>query len=541
MNNLSIAAKAGILLGLMLTTLLLTIGISWSMISDAIVHERRAMLVDIVEMARGIIEKEYQAQQRGEKTEAEAQRVAIESLRPFRYGENGYVFIYQGGVAKLAPENPGNEGKDFIDVKDANGLYIGREMSRITANNGSGFLSYHWFSPGEPDHPAEKLSYAHGFEPWGWYVGTGIYQNDIQHILFGLLKRKSVLLLLAALAMAGFLLAGFVITRALIKRLLRVKTELQHLSEGNLTRALVSDGRDEIGQMMTYVRQLQQRIREVAQKIIMTSDSLLGSTANAAVDNERLKTRSLRQASEMERIDTALKNIATTTRDNDAAIQAATDRASRTLDTVAKCDTAINAAIASMERINDSSAQVGEIISVIDDLAFQTNLLALNAAVEAARAGDSGKGFAVVANEVRNLAQRSAEAARQIRDLIEDSSANVSEGSQRVNESGKLLEAFFDDYDRINRLLTEIAASATQQSQEIRRCSEAVDEHANMARQNLGCVERNADVSGRLQTLAAAMRQQLAFFQLGEQSIKPEQSASEAAQRLPETKSKEAA
>ncbi len=514
MNNISFAAKAWIILGLALSTLALTIGISWALLQDAILHERKAMLVDIVEMAHGIIAKQHARQLSGELTEKEAQKAAIETLRPFRYGKNGYVFIYKGSVAMLAPENPANEGRDLGNVQDPNGIYIGREMTRITANGGAGFLSYHWTRPETPNKPAEKLSYAKGFEPWGWYVGSGIYQDDLHEILSSLLHRKLGMLLITAAVLVVAVGVGTMVTASSVRRLVTFQRKLERIGKGDFTENITPDGKDELGQMMTSLKSVQQHFREVIEQLNDIADSVLEGVSGIAHSNSNLSRHISTQASELAGIDDTLRQIAAITDECEQAVARATTTASESEASIGRGEEVVSRAVASMERITTSSERVTDIIGVIDDLAFQTNLLALNAAVEAARAGEQGKGFAVVANEVRNLAQRSADAARQIRELIEESSQNVRIGTDLVNQSGALLREIVKNYSEVTTLLTEVSEASSRQTRDIARTSTQLNKLNRYSQKNLTLVESASAASEQVRDNAERMRRQLSFFRL---------------------------
>jgi methyl-accepting chemotaxis protein len=177
---------------------------------------------------------------------------------------------------------------------------------------------------------------------------------------------------------------------------------------------------------------------------------------------------------------------------------------------------AVEAVVATMDTIKASSGQIAAIISVIDGIAFQTNILALNAAVEAARAGEQGRGFAVVASEVRNLAQRSAAAARDIKQLIEDSANNVTQGSASVADAGAKIAAVVDSFRTVSRIIADIATASTEQSAGIEQVNKAVAEMDDVTQQNAALVEESAAAAQSMQEQAEALARVVGFFRLDE-------------------------
>jgi methyl-accepting chemotaxis protein len=516
MDNISIKTKSWVVLALIVATLLITTAISFSILKESIIHERQKMLVDITNMAHTIIQRKYAMFRAGKLTEEQARQAAIDALRQMRIGKNSYIFIYRKGVAVLSPENPANEGKNLIDVQDLNGTYIGREMVRLTQNGKSGFISYYWYKPHSRE-PVEKLSYIRGFEPWDWFFGTGVYQDDLNDFLLSLLSNKIGLLLLVATMFTATILLVFSINRSSVNRTLRVKDYLETLGTGDFSQPVITEGKDEIGQMTHSLLNLQTQLETVVSRLGTAAGSVQQGIQEISTSNQKLAQRTVEQVRDLDNINSILHKMADLTRSNASAVNGATESARRTRSTVTQGKSVVNMAMEAMENINRSSTKVTEIVSVIDDLAFQTNLLALNAAVEAARAGDQGKGFAVVASEVRNLAQRSSESAQEIRSLIEESSRNVETGTELVNDSGKLLGDILDNFNTVNELLSGISAASEEQTEDIENICNMLEKLNEFSQKNLGMVENAASASRKVNDDAHFMHSLMAFFTLRDQ------------------------
>ena len=293
-----------------------------------------------------------------------------------------------------------------------------------------------------------------------------------------------------AFVLGGVLSAG--LSGGLVRRIGRLSADVNQLAAGDLSRPLVAHGRDEIGRLMGELEQVRQRLAQSLQAVQEASESVRVAAGEIAAGNADLSQRTERQAgnlqqtaSSMEQLSTTVQQSADTARQANALAGAATEVAVRGGEVVGRV-------VSTMQDITTSSRRIADIIGTIDGIAFQTNILALNAAVEAARAGEQGRGFAVVAGEVRTLAQRSAEAAREIKALIGDSVDKVETGARLVGEAGQTMDEIVTQVKRVSDLIGEISAAAGEQSAGIGQVSGSVIELDQVTQQNAALVEESA-------------------------------------------------
>jgi methyl-accepting chemotaxis protein len=324
--------------------------------------------------------------------------------------------------------------------------------------------------------------------------------------------------ILAFVAVAFALAFGmaFLAARAIARPLAGTVHLLRDIAEGegDLTRRLEVRTDDEIGELArcfnTFVDKLSSiigNVRSTATKVTGASDQLSGAASHLASGSQE-------QAASLEETAASLEEITATVKQNAANAREASQLAGTSRDAAARGGQVVSAAVASMQEITKASRRIADIITVIDEIAFQTNLLALNAAVEAARAGEQGRGFAVVAAEVRNLAQRSAGAAREIKTLIHDSVAKVDEGSQLVDRSGKTLEEIVQAAKRVADIVAEIAAASAEQSSGIDQVNRAVTQMDQVTQDNAAQTEELSSTAHALAGQAAELLALVGRFRL---------------------------
>jgi methyl-accepting chemotaxis protein len=270
------------------------------------------------------------------------------------------------------------------------------------------------------------------------------------------------------------------------------------IAEGDLRTSFSSTSRDEVGQLMAALQNMVTSLKNVIGEVKSASDQIATASSEIAQGNADLSSRTENQASSLQQTAASIEQLTSTVKQNaDSARQANQLAAAASMD-ASRGGEVVSQVVTTMSDIQDSSKRISDIISVIDGIAFQTNILALNAAVEAARAGEQGRGFAVVASEVRTLAQRSAQAAKEIKTLISTSVEKVDIGSRLVGDAGKSMDEIVSSVQRVTDIIAEISAATTEQSQGIEQVNVAVNQLDTMTQQNAALVEQSAAAASSL-------------------------------------------
>ncbi|HJV84135.1 MAG TPA: methyl-accepting chemotaxis protein [Noviherbaspirillum sp.] len=315
----------------------------------------------------------------------------------------------------------------------------------------------------------------------------------------------------------GLLLAGLVgwwLVRAItvpVDKAVKVATSV---ASGDLTQEIDARSKDEMGQLMRALKSMSDGLMEIVSQVRNGTDRIANASAEIASGNMDLSSRTEAQASSLEETAASIEELTSTVKQNADNAHQANALAVSASEVASKGGAVVSQVIDTMGSIHDSSRKIVDIIAVIDGIAFQTNILALNAAVEAARAGEQGRGFAVVASEVRNLAQRSAGAAKEIKALINDSVEKVEVGSQLVDEAGATMREIVDSVRRVTDLMGEIAAASREQTSGIDQINQAITQMDQVTQQNAALVEQAAAASQALQEEAATLAKVVGVFKL---------------------------
>jgi len=306
------------------------------------------------------------------------------------------------------------------------------------------------------------------------------------------------------------------------KKISAILMSVNAMSVGDFTQQIPDLGDDAVGKMAAALNQAITTVRETLEGVREVSEQLADASGQLASASEEIATGAQQQASSLEETASTLEEITATVKQNSDSAQQARQLASGSKDVAEKGGQVVGNAVEAMGEINQSSKKIAEIITAIDEIAFQTNLLALNAAVEAARAGEQGRGFAVVAAEVRNLAQRSATAAKEIKALIQDSVKKVEAGSELVNRSGATLTEIVTSVKRVTDIVTEIAAASREQSTGIDQVNKAVTQMDTVTQRNASQTEEMSATAQTLTDQAGQLRELVSRFKLGQsESVRP--------------------
>jgi methyl-accepting chemotaxis protein len=288
----------------------------------------------------------------------------------------------------------------------------------------------------------------------------------------------------------------------------------QGIAAGDLTQAIRIEGRDEASELLTSLQQMQQWLQKVVGDVRHSSSSIELASREVAAGNADLSVRTEQTASSLQKTASAMEQLTGTVGQSADASRQASQLAGSASDVARRGGAVVSQVVSTMDEINTSSKKIADIIGTIDGIAFQTNILALNAAVEAARAGEQGRGFAVVASEVRSLAQRSAEAAREIKALIGASVDKVESGSRLVADAGSTMTEIVASVQRVADIIGEVTAAATEQSQGIGQVNGAVTQLDQMTQQNAALVEQSSAAAESLKEQAERLAALVSTFHL---------------------------
>ncbi len=313
--------------------------------------------------------------------------------------------------------------------------------------------------------------------------------------------------------LAGVAAAMF-LARSIVKPLAEAVAIARNVAKGDLSADIHTDARNEFGQLLQALGEMNGSLANIVGEVRAEADTIASASSQIGAATLDLSGRTEQQASTLEETSASVEELSATVKQNaDNARQANTLAASASAIAV-KGGATVGAVVDTMGAIQASARKIADIIGVIDGIAFQTNILALNAAVEAARAGEQGRGFAVVASEVRNLAQRSATAAREIKELINDSVEKVDSGSRMVDQAGATMQEVVDSIRRVADIMSEITVASQEQSTGIEQIHQAVSQMDQVTQQNAAMVEEAAGASSSLQEQAAGLAQLVSVFRL---------------------------
>ncbi len=417
-----------------------------------------------VEMAMSQVEALARLEAAGTLTRADAQRQALDLLRRSRFEGDNYVWVNDlGPTMVMHPFKPELDGQDLSTMTDPDGKHLFVEFVKVVqaSPSGRGTVGYQWPKPGA-SQPVPKVSYVALFRPWGWVVGAGAYTDNVAAAVSG------VVWMAVGLGVGGIvasLLMAWVMSRRLAAPL---QVAIRSLRDGA---AQVADA--------------SQSVAGIAQQLASGA-----TTAAAAVQESN----------------TAMISVSAHTEANARSADAARELAARSRQHAEAAHTSMTATVQEMERLAASGQQVGKIIKTIDEIAFQTNLLALNAAVEAARAGEAGRGFAVVAEEVRHLAQRSAEAAKTTAQLVDATVQGIGSSATSVRQAHDDFQHVAGAVSEVATLVEGISGSSREQVANLGEVGTSLSSIDQSTQQNAASAEEIAAAAEELSGQAESLR-----------------------------------
>lgn len=309
----------------------------------------------------------------------------------------------------------------------------------------------------------------------------------------------------------------FGIKASLVAPMNRLIDSIRHIAGGDLVKPIEVDGSNEMGQLAESLRHMQGELMRTVGDVRNGANAIYSGASEIATGNNDLSSRTEQQAASLEETAASMEQLTATVKQNAENARQASHLALSASETAQRGGKVVDNVVQTMRDISTSSQKIADIISVIDGIAFQTNILALNAAVEAARSGEQGRGFAVVAGEVRNLAQRSAQAAREIKSLIEDSVGKVDVGSTLVESAGETMAEIVSAVTRVTDIMGEIASASDEQSRGIDQVGLAVAEMDRVTQQNAALVEESAAAAAALEEQASRLTEAVAVFRIQQQ------------------------
>ncbi|SAL70570.1 methyl-accepting chemotaxis protein [Caballeronia udeis] len=514
MDRLGISAKLWLAVSVMWVGLIV-LG-TWSALESrsTMLIERSAGVRNVVQSAVSITEDYVKRAERGEMSTADAQREALAQLSTMRYGNDGYLAIFDAQPVILMIGNASLKklvGQNVGARTDPTGKHFYANFIE-TGDGGGGYVKYIGTLPS--GESAEKASYVAPVKQWGWYVSSGVFLNDVQHQFYtNLAKYFAMVIGVGAVVSVVMLVIIRTVSRSLGGEPAYAAEVVARIAQGDLTTPIKVRPAD-MTSLLFAMSTMQKNLGRIVGNVRDGTDAMRTASREIATGNTDLSQRTEEQAASLEQTAASIEQLTETVKQTAENARAADEMTKNAASIAQQGKSMVDEVVTTMDAIITESQKMYEIIGVIEGIAFQTNILALNAAVEAARAGGQGRGFAVVASEVRLLAQRSAVAANEIKGLIETSNEKVSAGSQVVGRAGNAMRDVSQAVNQVTHVMSEISAASYQQSTGIEQVNRAVMHIDEMTQQNAALVEQAAAAANSLEDQAQALQLAVEVFRL---------------------------
>ncbi|MBW3697286.1 methyl-accepting chemotaxis protein [Vibrio sp. T187] len=508
---------------------------------DDLMTAKKLKTRHLVESAHTLVNHFYQQQASGDLTSEQAQQQAKDAVEALRYETKDYFWINDmQPMVVMHPIKPALNGKDVSGVKDPTGKALFVEFVQVARADGQGFVSYMWPKPGS-ETDVEKISYIKLFKPWGWIIGTGVYVDDIEALVW---DRIRLVIFTLVFSLAVMAMLAIWISRSISLPCKETLDALNDIAsgEGDLTKQLSQKGNDELTQIATAFNQFTGKIRSIVLDMTPIGNNISSAAVelnNVAQDSSN-KANQQHQAvdtvaSAMNELHASNQEVANAAHNAATAAQEASEKGTQGTIVIDKASGQIDSLSALLSQTEENtnklaqdSQNVGTVLDVIRGIAEQTNLLALNAAIEAARAGEQGRGFAVVADEVRTLATRTQASTDEIEQIVvslqnrakevSDSMAQTQVQSSATQEQAELaksaLGAIEEQVNIILALNEQIAEASSQQTTATEEISQNLTHIADHSVQTTSQADQVAQASNNLLESGEQLQSNLSIFKV---------------------------
>ena len=504
--------------------------------------EKRLAIRAVVNSAMGVLQHQYELQQAGKLSQDEAQQSAKDALRGSRFNEDDYLFIYDfSGTTMMHGARPEREGKNTLDAKDPTGKTYIKDWIELLQRNGEAKMDYLFAKPGA-DKPIAKIAYAKVFAPWGWWLATGVYIEDVD-AAFWRSASSSIAVVGLISALLGAL--GWMINRSVQQQIggepALAAAQVEDLSQGDLTRSITS-GSSQDGNLLGALATMQARLHGVVRDINQGTEMLAresgelsiaaGEISLAARNQAEASAASAASIEELTVSISEVSELAQVTEDNSrkttALANQGADVVRRAAGEIEGIAVSVRDSATRIDALVDRSREIGTITNVIKEIADQTNLLALNAAIEAARAGDQGRGFAVVADEVRKLAERTTQATAQISQMVgtiqgdtsevvsamQSAQPKVRQGQELALQATAVLDEILRHAEDSLAKARDVANATAEQAIAATGIAGHVENIASMTEETDAAARSNAEAAEQLKKLAEKLKAAVSYFRV---------------------------